>query len=115
MNELTIQDIHDPLKIVLQRQFFDAVVRAAAVKFMSGQGTQELGNLALKLGHVFKNNLIPLACKNRSKTQEDEKAYKMAVNVLGEFEPQLFEIFCFFSGKINCIKNGKKDVTIQIH
>jgi hypothetical protein len=40
----------------------------------------------------------------------------MATNLLAEFEPQLFDIFQFFSGKKNgFIKNGKKDATIQIH
>ena len=40
-------DIHDSLKLVLQRQFFDAVVRAASVKFSSGRGGAELHSLSL--------------------------------------------------------------------
>lgn len=115
-NEMTIKDIHDPLKLVLQRQFFDAVVRAAYVKFLSGEGCEDLPNLSLKLDHVFNNNLCPLATKNRSKTQEEDKAFKMAVNVLGEYEPNLFEVFQHFSGKLNgFVKHGKMDATIQVH
>lgn len=115
-NELTIKDIHDPLKLVLQRQFFDAVVRAAYVKFQSGQGCEDLPDLSLKLEHIFNNNLCPLAMKNRSKTQEEDKAFKMAVNVLAEYEPQLFEVFQHFSGKPNgFVKHGKMDATIQVH
>jgi hypothetical protein len=78
---------------VLQRQFFDAVVRAAAVKFSSGQGTEGLNTLALKLEYIFKNNLNRFAMKNKSKTQDEDKAFKMASAVLEEYEPQLFEIF----------------------
>jgi hypothetical protein len=61
-----IEDIHDPFKIVLQRQFFEAIVRATASKFSScGQG---LTDLSSQLEFTFKNNLVPLAVKNKSKS-----------------------------------------------
>lgn len=54
--EAQVEDIHDPLKIVLQRQFFEALVRATAVKFVSGTGAFNLNTLEEKLEHVFKTN-----------------------------------------------------------
>lgn len=39
----------------------------------------------------------------------------MACNVLQEYEPQLSEIFLYFSGKKNFVKNNKMDGTIQVH
>ena len=76
---------------------------------------ENLNTLALKLEHVFKNHLTPLATKNRIKTQEEDKAFKMATNVLADFEPQLSAIFQHFSGKPTFIKSGKKDATILVH
>lgn len=40
------EDVHDELKIVLQRQFFEAIVRAASVKYSN---SNEHGTLAEKL------------------------------------------------------------------
>lgn len=54
---------------MLQRQFFEAIVRAASVKFAN---KAELPTLADKLEHLFKNKLIPNATKNKAKPLEDE-------------------------------------------
>ena len=74
-----MEDNHDPFKIVLQRQFFEAIARAAAVKFASG--CDDLPTLSAKLDHLFKNNLIPLAVKNRSKTVEQVKEWRLVEKV----------------------------------
>jgi len=67
------EDSHDALKIVLQRQFFEAVARAAAVKYASGaEGVPSPGGgaptLANKLDHLFNKNFKTLAIKNKSKS-----------------------------------------------
>ncbi len=55
---------------MLPRQFFEAVIRACYVKFSSGIDSDGLNTLAQKLEYLFKNNLIPFAIKNKSKTIE---------------------------------------------
>ena len=62
-------DIHHSQKVVLQRQFFEAIVRAAMVKYSNNE---ELTTLSQKLDHLFKYNLIPLAGKNKAKSVEEE-------------------------------------------
>ena len=63
------EDVHGPNKIVLQRQFFEAIVRAAFIKY---QNNSELPTLAEKLEHMFKNKLLPNAGKTKSKSSEEE-------------------------------------------
>lgn len=109
------ESVHDCQKIVLQRQFFEAVVRATAAKFSSGSGREGLDNLALQLEHVFNNNFIPLAIKNKKKSVEDDKALKQALMVLQDFQQPLTDVFNQFSGKGKHSLNGKKDMTIQVH
>ena len=60
------EDTHDALKIVLQRQFFEAVARAASVRYASGSDT--LPTLSHKLQYLFENNFSPFAVKVKSKT-----------------------------------------------
>ena len=63
-------DIHSSTKVVLQRQFFEAVVRAASVKYAN---SSELTTLAQKLDHLFNVHLSPMiASKNKAKSPEEE-------------------------------------------
>lgn len=62
-------DVHDEMKIVLQRQFFEAIVRAASVKYANNT---ELTTLSEKLETLFKRHLVPYAGKNKAKNAEDE-------------------------------------------
>lgn len=62
-------DVHDEMKIVLQRQFFEAIVRAASVKYANNT---ELTTLSEKLETLFKKHLLPYAGKNKAKNAEDE-------------------------------------------
>ena len=63
-------DIHSSTKVVLQRQFFEAVVRAASVKYAN---SSELSTLAQKLDHLFNVHLSPMiASKNKAKSNEEE-------------------------------------------
>lgn len=63
-------DIHSSSKVVLQRQFFEAVVRAASVKYAN---SSELTTLAQKLDHLFNVHLSPMiANKNKAKSPEEE-------------------------------------------
>jgi len=108
------EDTHDALKIVLQRQFFEAIARAACVKYASGTDGENLPTLADKLDHLFKNNFMPLAIKNKSKTQEDEKAFKLADKVFEEYAHELSCVFNYFSKKSGNMQNGRKDVTLEV-
>ena len=56
-------------RIVLQRQFFEAIVRAASVK---SANRADLPTLADKLENLFKVKLIPNATKNKAKSVEEE-------------------------------------------
>lgn len=114
-NIININDIHNPFMIILQRQFFDAVVRAAACKFASGKGSEDLTTLSQKLDYVFKNNLGPLAIKNKTKTPEDEKALKLANTIFTEYDEQLNQILCYFSGNENPVIGNVRDQTIKIN
>ena len=63
-------DIHSSTKVVLQRQFFEAIVRAASVKYAN---SSELSTLAQKLDHLFNKHLSPMiASKNKAKSPEEE-------------------------------------------
>ena len=48
--DLDLEDTHEALKIVLQRQFFEAVARAAAVKYASGMNSEALPTVCF--GHA---------------------------------------------------------------
>ena len=52
------EDLHSSKKIILQRQFYEAIVRAAAVAY---ENEQSLPKLSDKLEHVIKNHLLPYA------------------------------------------------------
>lgn len=104
------EDTHDALKIVLQRQFFEAIARAASVRYASG--SDELPALSHKLQHLFDNNFAPLAVKNKSKTLEDEKAFKVADKVLEEYSEELKAVFNHFSSKSDNMTNGRRDSTL---
>jgi hypothetical protein len=54
---------------VLQRQFFEALVRAAAIKYSN---RSDLPTLSDKLEYLFKNKLNVNATKNKAKTVEEE-------------------------------------------
>jgi hypothetical protein len=60
-------------------------VRAAHVKFSCGSGSLNLETLSEKLEYLFKNNFPNLAVKNKSKTQEDDKAFRTADKVFDEY------------------------------
>jgi len=54
---------------VLQRQFFEALVRAASIKLAN---RSDLPSLSDKLEQLFKLKLIPNASKNKAKSLEEE-------------------------------------------
>lgn len=114
VKEMLVEDTHNALKIVLQRQFFEAVARAASVRYSNSQGHPDLVTLANKLDYTFENNLLPNAIKNKSKTTEDEKAFKLADKVFDEYSEQLNQVFAYFSKKTQCVKNDRKDLTIEV-
>lgn len=56
-----------------------------------------------------------MAIKNKSKTVEDDKAFRLADKVFEEYSDDLQKVFNFFSSKASNITNGRRDVTIQVH
>lgn len=105
------------MKIVLQRQFFEAVARAASVKFASGVGCDNLPNLAAKLGFLFENNMKPLAVKNRSKSVEQVREWRLAEKVFEseDYAEGLLEVFRYFSAKEGNTVGGRRDETLTFH
>ena len=98
---------------MLPRQFFEAVIRACYVKFSSGIDSDGLNTLAQKLEFLFKNNLIPYAIKNKSKTIEQVKTFKLAEKVFEDYQHNLQSVFNFFSSKKGNVLNGRLDVTLK--
>ena len=98
---------------MLPRQFFEAVIRACYVKFSSGIDSDGLNTLAQKLEFLFKNNLIPYAIKNKSKTIEQVKTFKLAEKVFEDYQHNLQSVFNFFSSKKGTMLNGRLDVTLK--
>lgn len=76
------EDIHNASKVILQRQFFEALVRAAAVKYANNS---DLPSLSDKVEYLFKNKLAPLATKNKAKSADDDKNFKLAESVFVQF------------------------------
>ena len=52
------EDLHSPAKIILQRQFFEAVVRAVAVAFANDVALPKLND---KLDYAMKTYMLPFA------------------------------------------------------
>lgn len=69
------ENVHGSTRIVLQRQFFEAIVRAAYVKYLN---SSEFTTLAEKLENMFKTKLIPNACKTKAKSSEEEVSHLTA-------------------------------------
>lgn len=116
--DIDLEDTHDALKIVLQRQFFEAVARAASVRYASGMDSDSLPTLADKLTHIFENNLKPMAVKNKSKAVEEVKAFKLADKIFDDYGDQLKNVFEFFSIKSKPpanVFNGRWDITIKVN
>lgn len=64
--------MHGPGKIILQRHFFEVIVRAAFIKYANNH---ELPTLADKLEHMFKTKLVPNACKTKVKSSDEEVSF----------------------------------------
>jgi hypothetical protein len=111
--QIPTDDNHQANKLVLRRQFFEAVARAASVKYAAGSS---LPHLAAKLEELFTANLVPLACKNRSKTVDQVKEWRAAEKVYDEekYSSQLSNIYRYFSKKQGGVFGGRKDETIAI-
>ena len=62
-------DIHAAAKVILQRQFFEAIVRAASVKYAN---SSEFTSLAQKLDYLFNKHLSPMVGKNKAKSPDEE-------------------------------------------
>ena len=69
MLEVEADDIHLASRIILQRQFFEAIARSAAVKYAN---RADLPTLAEKMDHLFKTKLAPNAGKNKSKSLAED-------------------------------------------
>lgn len=67
--DLPPEDIHQASKVVLQRQFFEAIVRSSSVKFANAS---ELPTLSHKLEALFTQKLCVHAGKNKAKTLDEE-------------------------------------------
>lgn len=79
--------------------------------------SEELPSLAHKLDHLFEHNLKPFAVKNKSKTAEEVKAFKLADKVFDDYSEHLHKVFDFFAAKSKPpanVLNGRWDVTIKV-
>mmetsp|Transcript_12567 Transcript_12567/g.12365 ORF Transcript_12567/g.12365 Transcript_12567/m.12365 type:complete len:172 (+) Transcript_12567:1589-2104(+) len=111
MFSVEAEDIHQATKIVLQRQFFEGIARSAAVKYAN---RSDLPTLAEKLEFLFKNKLVPLATKNKCKSVEEDKQFKIAESVFLDYEEDLMKVFRFFSKKGKSSSFGIEDVTLEV-
>lgn len=105
-------DIHSATKVVLQRQFFEAIVRAASARFANDN---TLPSLSDQLDYLFKTKLMPLAGKNKAKTPEEEKNFKIAETVFDVYDAQLKQVFKYFSSKASKSSTlGQLDITLTV-
>ena len=105
-------DIHSASKVVLQRQFFEAVVRAASVKYAN---SSELTTLAQKLDHLFNAHLTPMiASKNKAKSPEEEKQFKVTESVFDEYDVPLRTVFKYFSKRQLAPYSIRSDITLEV-
>lgn len=72
----------------------------------------ELSTLSEKLETLFKKKLCPLATKNKAKTPDEEKQFRISEKVFEEFKDQLSAIFKHFSRKTSSF--GFEDVTLEV-
>ncbi len=111
MFNVEAEDIHLALKVVLQRQFFEAVTRCAAVKFAN---RSDLPTLADKVDTLFKSKLMPHAGKSKAKSPEEEKSFKIAEKVFDEYDENIRAVFKFFSKKGKAASFGIEDITLEV-
>lgn len=109
--ELDAENLHDHGKAILQRQFYEAIVRACHVSYAN---TSNFKTLADKLNDMMKNHCAPLATKNKAKTADDEKNFKLAEKVFDMLDNELNELFNFISKKDGKPVFGVIDRTIEV-
>jgi hypothetical protein len=109
--ELDADNLHDGTKAILQRQFFEVIVRACHVAYAN---TPSLKNLAEKLDDMMKNHCAPFATKNKSKTPEEEKVYKSTDKIFEPVDTELEDLFNAISKKDGKPLFGVIDRTIEI-
>ena len=102
-------DIHSFSKVVLQRQFFEAIVRAASVKYSNSSIT-----LAQKLDNLFNLHLSPMVNKNKAKSPEEEKQFKVTETVFDEFDAPLKVVFKYFSKRQLAPYSLRQDITLEV-
>jgi len=104
-------DIHAAAKVILQRQFFEAIVRAASVKYAN---SSEFTSLAQKLDHLFTKHLSPMVGKNKAKSPEEEKHFKVCEPIFDEYDHQLRTVFKYFSKRQHAPYSLRQDITLEI-
>ncbi|CAI2383119.1 unnamed protein product [Moneuplotes crassus] len=109
--EVDADSLHEPTKAILQRQFFEAIVRACHVSYAN---TTNFKTLAEKLDHMMKNHCAPFATKNKSKTPEDEKSYKAAEKIFEMLGSEINFLFDSISKKDGKAVFGVIDKTIEV-
>lgn len=120
-DDIKPEDVHDATKVILQRQFFESLIRAAAVKYANNA---EMASLSDKVEALFNFKLLPLATKNKAKSSEDDKNFKIAESVFVQYEEQLRTVFKYFCKKASSAKQAtggpagifglKEDVTLDV-
>ena len=81
-SQLDAENLHETTKAILQRQFFEAIVRACHVSYSN---TTNFKTLSEKLDDMMKNHCAPFSTKNKSKSPEDEKNYKASEKIFEMF------------------------------
>lgn len=109
--ELDAENLHDSSKAILQRQFFEAIVRACHVSYAN---TTNFKTLADKLDDMMKNHCAPFATKNKAKTPDDEKSFKLAEKVFDMLDKELNDLFNSISKKDGKPVFGVIDRTIEV-
>lgn len=108
-------------RVILQRQFFEAIVRICFVRFANE--SSRFPTLAEKLEHMFKQFMLPNAGKTKAKSPEDEvkhlttifqKNFKLAEKAYETYDEKLLQIFQFFSKRTNPQIYGIQDNTIEV-
>jgi len=103
------EDIHNPKYPILQRQFYEGIVRMAYVYYSE---SNQYSNLYEKVNALFNDKLTPHAGKKLVKTEEEEKSFKLCYSIAQQNSKELKRIFSSFQIQQKNRIFNKEDSTI---
>ena len=101
--------------MILQRQFFEAIVRAVSLSFAN---EPNMTCLSEKMDYAFTNHFLPRSGKNRTKNLDEEqslfpKYFKLSEKVFEMYAKEMEEVFHGIASRKAKIIPGLFETTID--